>query len=115
MKESAADNKQALNGFTGACDIAGMKIGTFKIEIFRLSKNLIQCSLQVDAESLKQIEKLKYLGVAFTRDGKHDREFVVRLGIASAVIQALHCSVVITLELSKKAKLLVFKISAMIA
>ena len=59
---------RALNGFTAACDIAGMKISSFKTEVLHLSSNPVQCSPQVGDVLLKQVEKFKYLGVAFTSD-----------------------------------------------
>ena len=55
------------------------------------------------------IYKFKYLGVAFTSDGRQDEELDTRIGKASAVVRALHYSVVMKRELSKKAKLSVFK------
>ena len=97
------------NGFAAACDIAGMKISISKTKILNLSKNPVQCFLQVGGVSLKQVEKFKYLGVAFTSDGKQDEELDSRSGKASAVMRALHHSVVLKRELSKKAKLFVFK------
>ena len=65
--------------------------------------------LQVNGATLKQVEKFKYLGVAFTSDGKQDEELDTRIGKASAVMRALHYSVVMKRELSKKAKLSIFK------
>ena len=59
--------------------------------------------------SLKQVEKFKHLGVACTSDGKQDQELDVRLGKASVVMRALHHSVVLKHELSRKTKLSVFK------
>ena len=59
--------------------------------------------------TLKRIEKFKYLGVAFTSDGRQDEELDTRIGKASAVMRALHYSVVMKRELSKKAKLSIFK------
>ena len=50
-----------------------------------------------------------YLGVAFTRDGSRDEELNVRSGKANAVMRALYHSVVLERDLSRKAKLLVFK------
>ena len=47
--------------------------------------------------------------VAFTSDGRQDEELDIRIGKASAVMRALHYSVVMKRELSKKAKLSVFK------
>ena len=55
------------------------------------------------------VEKFKYLGVAFTSDGRQDEELDTQIGKASAVMRALHYSVVIKRELSKKAKLSIFK------
>ena len=55
------------------------------------------------------MEKFKYLEVAFTGDGKQDEELDVRSGKASAVMQALHYSVALKRELSRKAKFSVFK------
>ena len=61
-----------------------------------------QCSLQVDGAILKQIEKFKYLGVAFTSDREQDEELHTRIGKAIVqVMRALHSSVVMKRELSK--------------
>ena len=107
--DSESGLQRALDGFQAACKIAGMKISTSKTEILHLSRNPDQCSLQVDGVSLKQVEKFKYLGVAFTSDGRQDEEIDNRIGKASAVMRALHYSVVMKRELSKKAKLSVFR------
>ena len=53
--------------------------------------------------------KFKYLGVAFTSDASQGEELDTRIGKASAVMRALHYSVAIKRELSKKAKLSIFK------
>ena len=58
---------------------------------------------------MKQLEKFKYLRVAFTRDVRQDEEMDPRIGKARAVMRALHCSVSMKRELSKKAKLSIFK------
>ena len=86
-----------------------MKISTAKTEVLHLSRNPDQCILQVNGATLKQVERFKYLGVAFTSDGRQDEEFDTRIGKASAVMRALHYSVVMKRELSKKAKLSIFK------
>ena len=101
--------QHALISFADACDTAGMKISSAKIAVPRLLRNPDQCVLQVNGATLKQLEKFKYLGVAFTNDGKQDEELDTRIDKACAVMRALHDSVVIKRELSKKAKLLVFK------
>ena len=52
---------------------------------------------------------LATLLVAFTRDGRQDEEFDTQIGKANAVMRALHYSVVMKRELSKKEKLSIFK------
>ena len=101
--------QRALNSFADACNTAGIKISTAKTEVLHLSRNPDQCVLQVNGATLKQVEKFKYLGVALTSDGRQDEELDTRIGKASAVMRALHNSVVMKRELSKKAKLSVFK------
>ena len=64
--------------FAAACDIAGMKISTSKTEVLHLSRNPLQCFLQVGGVLLKQVGEVKYLGVAFTSDGRQDEELEVR-------------------------------------
>ena len=93
--------QRALNSFADACNTAGMKNKHGKTEVLHLS--------QVNGATLKQVEKFKYLGVAFTSDGRQDEELDTRIGKASAVMRALHYSVVMKRELSKKAKLSIFK------
>ena len=100
---------RALNSFADACNTAGMKISTTKTEVLYFSRNPDQCVLQVNIATLKQVEKFKYLGVAFTSDGRQDEELDTWIGKASAVMRALHYSIVMKRELSKKAKLWVFK------
>ena len=65
--------------------------------------------LQVNGAKLKQVGKFKYLRVAFTSDGRQDEELDTRIGKANAVMRALHYSVVMKRELSKKGKALNFQ------
>ena len=86
-----------------------MKISTVKTEVLHFSRNPDQCVLQVKGATLKQVEKFKYLGVTLASDGRQDEELDVRIGKAIAVMRALHYSVVMKREWSKKAKLSIFK------
>ena len=106
LASSESGRQHALNGFAAACDIVRMKIRTSITEILHLSRNLVQCSLQVDSVSLK---KFKYLALAFTSNRRQDEELDVRSGKANTVMRALNHSVVLKRELSRKAKLSVFK------
>ena len=71
-----------------------MKISAAKREVLHLSTNPDQFMLQVNGARVKQIEKFKYLGVAFTSDGGQDEELDTGMGKASAVMRALHYLVV---------------------
>ena len=61
--------------------------------------------------TLKQVEKFKYLGVAFTRDGRQDEELDIRkikkAGLSGTVMQ--HFSVVMKQKIVKKSKALNFQ------
>ena len=97
--------------FAAAFDIAGIKTGTYKTEVLHLPRNLVQYFLQVGGVSLKQVEKFKNLGVAFTSDQRQDKKLDVISGKASAVMRVLHHSGIekSKRERSKKAKLSAFK------
>ena len=86
-----------------------MKINTAETEVLHLPRNSGQCAIEVNVATLMQVEKFKYLGVAVTSDGRQDEELDNRIRKASAVMKALHCSVVMKRELSKKVKLSIFK------
>ena len=56
--------------------------------------------------TLKQVEKFKYLWVAFTRDGRQDEELDTRkinkAGLSDTVMRVLHFSVVMKQKIVKK-------------
>ena len=78
-----------------ACDTSGIKINSAKTEVLHLWKSPDQCSLQVNGAVLMQVDKFKYLGVAFTSDERQDEELDTRIGKANAITRALHYSDVI--------------------
>ena len=63
--------------------------------------------------TLKQVEKCKYLGVAFTRDGRKDEELDTRkinkAGLSDTVMRVWHFSVVMKQKIVKKSKALNFQ------
>ena len=87
-----------------------MKITTAKTEVLHLSRNPDHCESLLNGAILKQVEKFKYLGVAFTSDGRQNKELDTLIGKASAVMRAFHYSVAMKRELSKKAKLSIFEV-----
>ncbi|TWW73388.1 hypothetical protein D4764_15G0007820 [Takifugu flavidus] len=60
-------------------------------------------------EVLPQVEEFKYLGMLFMSEGRMEREIDRRIGAASAVMRALNRSIVVKKELSRKAKLSIYR------
>ena len=74
LADSESDLQRTLDGFAITWDYPGMKISTAKTEVLHFSRKSVQCSLQVGGVKLKQMEKFKYLGVAFMSDGTQDEK-----------------------------------------
>ena len=108
LASSESGLHHALSGFSAACDIAGMKTSASKTEVLHLSRNPVMFSA-IWQNVIEAVEKFNYLGIAFTSDGIQSKELDVQSGKASVVMRALHRSVVIKRELSRKVKLTVFK------
>ena len=108
-----ADNPQSLqrafNDFDNECQNACMRISTAKTEVMVVSRSPVQCSIQVGGETLKQVEKFKYLGYTFISDGRVDREIDNRIAKAGVVLSELYRTVVGRAQLNRQAKLAVFK------
>jgi len=65
--------------------------------------------LQGGANTLQQVNKLKYTGVVFTSYERRSEEIDTWIGKANAVLRELHRSVVTKRELSNTGKMSVFK------
>jgi len=109
LSPSQSDLQQALDRFTAQCNNAGMRISAAKTETLVLSRRPARCDLRLSGSTLKQVDSFKYLGVAFTSDGRLDTELNTRIAAAGAVMRQLQRSVVTKRELGVKAKLAVFK------
>ena len=101
--------QHALNGFATACNIAGKKVSSFKIEVLLVYFSLSPVPMFSACWRIIIEIKVQVSWVAFTSDGKQDEELNVRSGKARAVMQALHHSVVQKRQLMRKEKLLVYK------
>ena len=51
------------------CKNYGMRISRDKTEVMVTSREPIQCDIELDGETLKQVDKFKYLGSIFDREG----------------------------------------------
>ncbi|KAI3377171.1 hypothetical protein L3Q82_009083 [Scortum barcoo] len=107
---SSQDLQQSvLERFAAECEAAGMRISTSKSEAMVLDRKRVVCPLWVSGEVLPQVEEFKYLGVLFTSEGKMEREIDRRIGAASAVMRLVYRTVVVKKELSRKAKLSIYR------
>ncbi|TWW65231.1 hypothetical protein D4764_21G0001310 [Takifugu flavidus] len=87
-----------------------MRISTSKSESMVLAWKKVECLLRVGEEVLPQVEEFRYLGILFTSEGRMERGEIDRwIGAASAVMRALNRSVVVKKELSRKAKLSIYR------
>ncbi|VDO96939.1 unnamed protein product [Soboliphyme baturini] len=107
---SEADLQCSLERFAAAeCDVTGMRVNASKTKSLVLFRSPVRISLQINGETVKQVEKLKYLGTIFTSDGQLEEEIDRRIGVASGVLRELARPVVTKGELGLKTKLSVFK------
>ena len=92
LSSTEAGLQRALNSFSDAYDTAEMKNVNKhgQTEVVHFSRNLDQCLMQVNGATLKQIEKIKYLGVPFTNDGRQDKKLDTRIGNVVQVSFALN-------------------------
>ncbi|TWW73592.1 R2DM Retrovirus-related Pol polyprotein from type II retrotransposable element [Takifugu flavidus] len=109
LASSARDLQLSLDRFAAACEAAGMRISTSKSEAMVLDRKKVECLLRVKEEILPQVEEFKYLGVLFTSEGRMRREIDRRIVAASTIMRTLHRSVVVKRELSRKAKLSIYR------
>ena len=94
-----------LERFSVACD----QTSTKKTEVSCPSRSSRHHTLQVSSSVRPEVEKFKYLGVVFTRDGKRNKKIGARIGKAKVILRELCRSVVTIREFSNTAKVSVFK------
>ncbi|TWW57306.1 hypothetical protein D4764_07G0000250 [Takifugu flavidus] len=109
LAPSNRDLQQMLGRFATECEAAGMWISTSKSESMVLNRKKVECLLRFKEEILPQVEEFKYLGVLFTSEGRMEREIDRQIGAASTVMRTLHWSVVVKRELSRKAKVSIYR------
>ncbi|TWW70927.1 hypothetical protein D4764_17G0004100 [Takifugu flavidus] len=90
-----------------------MQISTSKSESMVLARKKVECLLRVGEEVLPQVEEFKYLGILFTSEGRMEREIDRRIRAVSAVMRVLNQSVVVKKELSRKAKLSIYRVAGL--
>ena len=103
LASSGRDLQLSMERFATECEVAGMGISTSKSEAMVIDRKRVECNLRVWKKILTLAEEFKYLGVLFTSEGRIEREIDRRISAGSAVMRALHRSVVVKKELSRRA------------
>jgi len=90
MRGSSQQGLQhAFDRFSDACDQAGTKISTKKIEVLCLSRRPKKCIMQVSGNNLQQMETFRCVEVVFTSDGSRNKEIDTRTGKANAALREI--------------------------
>ena len=79
-----------------------------KTKVMMVSRTGEECKISVEGEEVKEVEKLKYLGVTISRDGGCEEEMEQRIGAAARVVGAMRKEVLERRELQKTIKMRVF-------
>ena len=66
-----------------------MRISRDKTEVMVTSREPIQCDIELDGETLRQVEQFKYLGSIFVREGRCKDDVKTRCLKAAQVVYQL--------------------------
>ena len=69
-----------------------------------VSRERMKCNIEVEEHSVESVEKVVYLEIRFSADGRMEREVNRRIGMAMSAEGAMRKKVFGSRELSKKAK-----------
>ena len=69
IAEDQSRLQEMVSNLDQQCKNYGMRISRDKTEVMVTSREPIQCDIELDGETLKQVEKFKYLGSIFVREG----------------------------------------------
>ena len=61
--------QEMVSNLDQQCKKYGMRISRHKTEVMVTSREPIQCDIELDGETLRQVEQFKYLGSIFVREG----------------------------------------------
>ena len=86
----------------------GMSMHWGKTKVMLVSRTGEGCEISVDGEEVEEVDKLKYLGVMLSGDGRCDDEIEQRIGAAARVVGAMRKEVLERRELRKRTKMRVF-------
>ena len=88
---SESQLQELLNTVVDASLHIGLSVNTNKTQCMVISKTKITptCHIHINNETIKQLEKFKYLGSTITSDGRNDAEIEIRIGMAKDAFQKM--------------------------
>ena len=88
---SESELQELLNTVVDASLHRGLSINIKKTQCMVISKSKITptCHIHINIETIKQVEKFKYLGSTITSDGRNDAEIKIRIGMAKDAFQKM--------------------------
>ena len=84
-------------------------MNTEKTTTMVFSRKKVDCSVEVDGRKLENVMEQTYLGVILSEDGRMECELEKRIGAALSAAGAVRSQVLESRDLSKSAKMLVYK------
>ena len=105
LASSNRDLQLTLGQFAVECEVAKMRISTFKSEAMVLSQKRVDCPLQAWEELLLRVKVFKYLWVLFTCERKKEQEVNGWIWVASGVMGMLNLSVGVKRKLTLRGRL----------
>ena len=89
MAEDQIRLQEMVSNLDQQCKKYGMRISRDKTEVMVTSREPIQCDIELDGETLRQVEQFKYLGSMFVREGGCKEDVKTRCVKAAQVFYQL--------------------------
>ena len=89
IAEDQSRLQEIVSNLDQQCQNYGIRISRDKMEVMVTSREHIQCDIELDGETLKQVEQFKYLGSIFVREGGCKEDFKTRCLKAAQVFYQL--------------------------
>ena len=109
LAETEEDLQHNVREFSKAVKRHRLAMNTEKTTTMVFSRKQVDCSVEVDGRKLENVGKQTYLGVILNEDGRMECELEKRIGAALSAAGAVRSQVFESRELSRSAKMLVYK------
>ena len=109
LAETEEDLQQNVREFSEAVKRHRLAMNTEKTTTMVFSRKKVDCNVEVDGQKLENVMEQTYLGVILSEDGRMECELEKRIGAALSAAGAVRSQVLESRDLSKSAKMLVYK------